>query len=369
MALSPEISIAALFSRIAEKWSDKIAEFLIDRGRSVVEALSLNFSDYFENMIPKCSNVKTLISRDEPIPLSTLYVKTYLYHKDKIIDDQKFIDSLTRPKPVIIAGSAGSGKSIFMKYLFIHLIENIDFRIPLFVELRNLNSLQNWDLISLVYNSIIRPGGTITPDQFRAGLKNGLFILLLDGFDEVDYDNRPELEKEILELQESNPRTQIIISSRMDDRFGSWSQFYLYRVQPMEKDEIIKLLGKIPYDREVRAKFAETVKSELYDKHTSFLSNPLLATMMLVTFDQFAYIPDKIHIFYEQAFEALFFRHDTSKQAAFQRKRYTKLAIDQFKNCLSTFCIASYVKHNYQFSEAEIYDYIRKVLEFERLEE
>jgi hypothetical protein len=90
--------------------------------------------------------------------------------------------------------------------------------------------------------------------------------------------------------------------------------------------------------------------------------------MMLMTFDQFAHIPDKIHIFYEQAFETLFFRHDAGKQAGFRRKMYTDLAINDFKNCLSAVCVSSYFKEKLSFSEAEILEFIRAAAQSQRLE-
>jgi hypothetical protein len=89
---------------------------------------------------------------------------------------------------------------------------------------------------------------------------------------------------------------------------------------------------------------------------------------MLLTFDQFSYIPEKIHIFYEQAFEALFFKHDSSKQAGFRRQHYTTLAIDQFRNCLAVFCAASYTRNMLTFSEAEAVESVRVALEYESLD-
>jgi hypothetical protein len=136
----------------------------------------------------------------------------------------------------------------------------------------------------------------------------------------------------------------------------------------MKKPQVKKLISKLPYDAQLRMQFIKELDKHLYDRHQSFLSNPLLATMMLMTFDQFAHIPDKIHIFYEQAFETLFFRHDAGKQAAFRRKMYTDLAINDFKNCLSAVCVSSYFKQKFEFSEAEILNYIRVAAQSEKLD-
>ena len=44
--------------------------------------------------------------------------------------------------------------------------------------------------------------------------------------------------------------------------------------------------------------------------------------MMLMTFDEFAEIPSKMHIFYDQAFSVLYNKHDAMK-TSFRRKFYT----------------------------------------------
>ena len=75
------------------------------------------------------------------------------------------------------------------------------------------------------------------------------------------------------------------------------------------------MIGKSTTIKEIfQQKFIDNVKKHLYDKHKSFLSNPLLTTMMLLTFDQFAEIPEKMFLFYEQAFDTLFLKHDATKR-------------------------------------------------------
>jgi hypothetical protein len=122
----------------------------------------------------------------------------------------------------------------------------------------------------------------------------------------------------------------------------------------------------MPYDTKLRARFAAEVDDHLYGQHQTFLSNPLLATMMLMTYDQFAHIPAKIHIFYQQAFETLFLKHDAVKGAGFRRKMQTALDINDFRNCLSALSIRSYTKQKFEFSEDELLDYIKKAIEFEK---
>jgi hypothetical protein len=132
----------------------------------------------------------------------------------------------------------------------------------------------------------------------------------------------------------------------------------------MNKNEIIKLVSKLHYDGPIKRKFIQRLKTDLYARHQSFLSSPLLATMMLLTFDQFADIPQKIHLFYEQAFDTLFAKHDATKEA-FKRKMHTQLPIDVFKKHLSYFCLASYYDEKFEFSKEEVLEYVNKGLTIE----
>jgi hypothetical protein len=88
--------------------------------------------------------------------------------------------------------------------------------------------------------------------------------------------------------------------------------------------------------------------------------------MMLITFEQTGQIPDKMHIFYEQAFDALFFLHDAAKEGVYKRKTYANLPIDEFRNCLSAFCIVSYAKEMFSFTQGELRAVTKQALEIEK---
>ena len=79
-------------------------------------------------------------------------------------------------------------------------------------------------------------------------------------------------------------------------------------VRALTIPQVIRLISKIDYDRDLKRHFIEQIYHHLYASHKSFLSSPLLATIMLLTYEYFAEIPNKMHIFYEQAFAALFRR-------------------------------------------------------------
>jgi predicted NACHT family NTPase len=272
------------------------------------------------------------------------------------MSDDELIDELPRIKSLVIEGTGGCGKSMFMRYLYVALCEKPFGRVPLFVELRHLNALVTKDLLTYIYGSIILPGAKLTLQQFEDGLKAGAFSIVLDGFDEIDLDHRKSLEQQILNFRTKFPETILIVSSRPDpdNRFQSWTQFHVCRVQPMTQDQVIELIRNLDYDKATKVKFIKALKDGLYKSQKSFLSNPLLCIMMLLTFQQFGHIPDKMHVFYEHALDALFFRHDASKEGTFRRKTYCGIPEDEFRNCLSAFCMITYAKEKFAFKPSEL---------------
>jgi len=365
----PSAVVPKLFESLLESATRRTIKSVSGGAAKFVDMLRMNFSDYLFSAIDRTSHVKTLLHRDAPVNLFSIYVETFLKSGSTVIRDEILIERCRKSASIFVIGSAGSGKTMFVRYLFLHLIEGGFGIIPIFVELRALNLPEyKDDLVQFMYDTVVRPGAVVTKEQFRYCLRSNLFTLIFDGLDEVEHDRRPGVERQIMNLRESYPKLGIVISSRPDDRVSGWPAFTMYHIEPMKKTQVKKVISRLPYEPKLRAKFIREIDKDLYQKHASFLSNPLLATMMLMTYDQFAYIPEKIHIFYEQAFETLFFRHDAGKDAAFRRKMYTALAINDFKNCLSAMCASSYFKEKFQFGEAEILEFIKKAAQSEQVE-
>jgi NACHT domain len=369
--LDPNKVAAELFHQLIKDTGKLVSTSVRDFFGRVGDVIRKDLQPYFANTIKKCCWVKTLIiNREGPTYLFDIYVHTRVSVRSKIVDDDDLIRELPSLKSVVVEGSGGSGKSMFMRYLFVSLCENTFGKLPIFIELRNMNTVSTKDLLAFMYHSITGPGAVLTREQFDSGLKSGSYCIILDGFDEVDVDQRSHIEKQILDLRELFPELVIIVSSRPDpdNRFQSWTKFHVCRVQPMTQKQVTELIEKLDYDSQIKRKFLKSLKDSLFTTHESFLSNPLLCIMMLITFEQHGHIPDKMHIFYEHAFDALFFRHDAAKEGGYRRKTYGDLKIDEFRDCLSAFCIVSYSKERFSFTSAEVRETINKAAALERKE-
>jgi predicted NACHT family NTPase len=328
-----------------------------------IEKLQVRFRKGFEAYIGKqlsrASTVKTIISSNAPIPLQDIYVNLFLASGDTAARDEDFLKYIDRYRAVVFTATAGAGKSMLMRYLYIRFLETQRDRLPIFIELRDLNQNSKLTIMSLIASRIADYIEGFSDQQLRYAFEQGKLLLFLDGFDEIDHDVRKDRERELNQIAARYDRLQIFVSSRPAEGFANWEKFHVFNVQPFTEKQVELLLSKIPYDQEIKDLFNKKLKEGLYRTHNEFLTNPLLTIMMLVTLEQFAEVPAKIHLFYEYAFEALFGRHDVTK-GGFQRKRHTSLALDDFKRLFSYLCTITYIKKSLSFSSDVLLGYIQQ---------
>jgi Cdc6-like AAA superfamily ATPase len=181
--------------------------------KALADTLRADFSNYLYSAINRTSQVKTLLHRDERVNLFRIYVETFLKADSNIITDDALVERVGKSASVFVVGSAGSGKTMFIRYLFLQLIKSNFGMMPIFVELRGLNSPDyKDDLIQFIYESIVLPGTVVTRDQFDECLHENMFTLILDGLDEVEHDRRPTVEGQIVKLREAYPTMGITIA-------------------------------------------------------------------------------------------------------------------------------------------------------------
>src|SRR5258708_2028167 len=330
--------------------------------------LRIGFRRFIDSNVRRFSTVKTIISSSTPIPLLSIYVNLWLSpaakqrQKPKRLRDEDFLTQINEYRSVVFTATAGAGKSMLMRYLYLRFLEAQTERLPVFIELRDLNQYPSTTIEDYLLTKIREYFDEFSESQLKYGLETGQIILFLDGFDEIDYDKRREPERQINAMTARFDQLLTFVSSRPADTFASWEKFYVFSVDPFTKKQVELLVSKIPYDDEIKSLFQKKLGEGLFNTHREFLRNPLLTIMMLVTLEQFADVPAKVHLFYEYAFEALFARHDATK-GGFQRKRHTRLALDDFKRLLSYFCMYTYLHGLYSFSSEQLLEILQRSLD------
>ncbi|MBU5353904.1 hypothetical protein KQI74_16590 [Paenibacillus barcinonensis] len=349
-----------------DKFFKSIGDFSVDAYKKIKLSSGIAFKRYLETSIKKYSEFKTILYRDAPVFIYEFYEDSELTFGENIIDasDINKLFDLSNNK-IIISGSAGTGKSTLMKHLFLNSIEKRT-EIPIFVELKNINNITDispnflsgkFNLLDFIYESLTNLNFNLEKEYFLKSIESGHLIFFFDGFDEVTPEIREELSLQIVKLGDKYFENSIIISSRPSDDFITWNSFTELRMLPLSKRKALNLIGKINYDTEIKERFIEELDRKLYERHESFSSNPLLLTIMLMTFSQFSDIPEKMYLFYQHAFETLFSKHDSTK-GGYKRRMYTTLAMDDFVKILSSFSIQSYSNNNISFEYRTIKKYL-----------
>ena len=127
---------------------------------------------------------------------------------------------------------------------------------------------------------------------------------------------------------------------------------------------------KIGTEDEKTREFCTQLKDELYDEHKDFAENPLLLSMMFLTFMRNSSIPDHLSDFYQKAYDALYSAHD-GQDKGFYRRDFRCKTIDegQFKLLFAYFCFHSFFEEKYEFSYEEIIGFLNRGIEKQGLKE
>ncbi|CDD60837.1 putative uncharacterized protein [Clostridium sp. CAG:505] len=278
-----------------------------------------------------------------------------------LIDGSSVGNILSQSHFVIIQGTGGIGKSTFLKHLFINEIDKEDL-IPVFIELKDLNAINNddYDISDFVFQRLYDLGSTLKKEYMEYALRSGCFLFLLDGYDEIFTDKKDVFFRKLDSFCDRYSENYFIISSRPYSEFVEFQRFSVLKLASLNKNQALELVKKVDFDQEIKQRFLTALDERLYDNHTSFASNPLLLSIMLLTFDNYAEIPEKLHLFYANAFETLYSKHDATK-AGYRRELRCSLSFDYFKKAFACFCFLTYYQGKFELTYDEINTVLKKI--------
>jgi hypothetical protein len=350
-------------NKFAAEYLDKNIERIYGFGNKFIKGaknkiktkLKRTYQSYIKNITNKYAKTKSFFIRNEQVFLESFYIPLSISLNQQNLGKASANLLIDNGNYFVITGTAGCGKSILMKHLLIDVLKNST-HVPVFIELRELNKTDG-NLVELIKSSLLTYGLKLDYEYFEKAFEAGHFIFFFDGYDEVNNNKREIIRKDIFELVKQYPQCKIIVSSRPDGEFSGWKDFKVLMVNKLQVDEACELINKLPYDEDIKTKFSNDLKNGLFSKHQSFLSNPLLLSIMLLTYGQSANIPNKLSVFYNQAYEALFQRHDTYK-GGFQRDRLLDMDIQDYSKVFSAFSVQTYDKREFQFSRVDALNHL-----------
>lgn len=319
------------------------------------------FEEYLYRTYNNCTNLNILVFPNQQIQITDIYQPITL-NSSKEVSSYKvesFQESFIKPyKKILISDNAGMGKSTLMKWISISLIEQ-SLSIPILIELKRIN--KSHTLIDEIFNQINPIDKSFDKDLILRFLELGSFTILLDGFDEVEYNERQEVIQDIKSLTSKAPENWYILTSRPDPELTSFGDFQLFNIKPLSKKEAFQLIDK--YDSINNNQLSEKLKEGIELKISQvkeFLSNPFLVSLLYKTYTYNKDIPSKKSTFYDEVYSALYKHHDLSKDG-YKRNKKSGLDIHDFRLVLRrlAFNTSKIVKTVY--TDVQLIEYLKEV--------
>lgn len=334
------------------------------------------FRNYIDKAVSYYSTKKTLMYAEKPHPFYDLYVCNDIkYHKHRItgikdtnheitISDSTVKKLEAESKYIIIEGIGGIGKSMFLTHLFLSSAQESEYSgaTPLFLSLKDYKGTTD-NIIDFIWKSVCEYDPGITRKAIIEALQNKELILLLDGLDEIQSSARESFESDLEAFIKSYSGNTIIMTSRpIYNSFVSFSKFSVFDIQALSKVQAMALVDKLEFWDDIAKKnFMQALDSKLYHSHYQFASNPLLLTIMLMTYSSFGEVPAKMHVFYSKAYETMARLHDASK-GSFKRPLHTNLTPEEFAKYFAEFCARTYSDEVLEFDQRSFSAYMFKVI-------
>ena len=266
-------------------------------------------------------------------------------------------DNLNIKNNIVIQGTAGQGKSILLRHLFIKEFETGK-RIPIFIELRRI---QADDSLLSHFNSFIDIlGYPIDRDLFTFLIKTGKFGFFLDGFDEIPDNLQQRILNELEYLAAASPETQFIVTSRPNSGIEMSSIFKIVTLDNLMGTEYEAIIYKLSDSTDYANSLVKRIQAH-ESNIGQLLLTPLLVTLLILSYKSYQVIPEQLADFYETIFELLLRRHDGTKPG-YTRQRSCKLNDHQYRQVFDAFCFESKRLEDTEFNSQQIYYLIEKAI-------
>lgn len=311
---------------------------------------------------------KTLLHRSEPKCLMDFYQPLFIRKYSENVYSEKRIPTssarklLNKWNYITLIGNAGSGKSTIIKYLFTNCFKE-QYKIPVKVELRYLNEFKG-SISEYIYDQIFHFHKLGFSDRIIDRLlSSDSFAFFFDGYDELNSNIKAQTTKDIDSFVQKFPDNKYVITSRPYTSIDLLPLFSNFEVCDLDENEIAAFVKKqIPNEEiELAEKIIKAINKTENRSYSSFLSNPLLLSMFILTFQSYSDIPQKRSEFYDQVFDTLFSIHDSVSKLAFVRERLSGLAKDQIEEILQLFSFLSFFEEKFVFSNNYLTDKLETI--------
>ena len=256
------------------------------------------------------------------------------------------VDAIKKDDRVVLLGDPGSGKSSLMKHLVARIAEGNDVvpgagrLLPVFLVLRDLapilhgatvrpgHNQRQTDLANVIVDYATTRAGTLQVPDFAEGIRQAFVkkevFLVLDGLDEVPYDQRSLVREAVGALLNRFDVRRVIITCRIRSYTGQavFTGMPTYTLAPLKKDLITSFverwytaqcdLGRVE-DRIKTERIQDLSAVATNEPLLSLAGNPMLLTTMTIIHQQETVLPRERVKLYRKAVDLLLRRWQEQK--------------------------------------------------------
>lgn len=358
MSVSIGAALATLFKEPIQKGGNILHD-------EFIHIFDSGLPEYIDSFYDKYSNTKTFIYRDEKVKFYDIFFPINISNRTDVFNTVDLKSLFEKKQFITIIGSAGSGKSMLMKHIFLSTVNN-SFRIPIVIELRNLNDF-NGNIYDYVSNILSKNEIAKTTKIIHRILKQGKFIFLFDGYDEIYSSSKDRITTDIEEFVDIYSKNIFVVTSRPGSNAESLQRFDNFYVQSLTSEQIesfTKLQFKNTEDADSVDKILSVIKSPSNKDYKDYLSSPLLLSMFIFTFKVYPELPKYKSKFYSNVFDTLCTKHDSfTKKGFWLHERKSGLQNEDLENILKWFSYVTFFKGKYNFDETYLKDTLKEIIQ------
>lgn len=342
-----------------DKYVNPKIEMIANSPQDILD-LEEQFKTYLSKKYDIDKYINTIVFHNENKTIDELYIPLTIVQNGKqnsIAFDKDMNNIFDTPIKYLIMDTAGTGKSTLVKFLSTHCIEK-SWGYPFVIELRRLEKDQLIE--EYILNDVQLICKKVKNVDIKDLIRRGDFIFFLDGYDEIAEDKKDSVTKTIREFVTSSDNNSFIMTSRDDDLLSEFSDFKKFHIQELTKEEAYELIMKYDnYGKVSKNLIDEIDKDENYDVIKEFLGNPLMVSLLYMSYEYNRVLHHKKSIFYRQVYDALYFRHDSIKGDANIHEKRSKLDSESFRKVLCAMGFLSVKQGRVEFTKDEIIHLIK----------
>lgn len=296
--------------------------------------ISIYLREYLRQLLRRISQVTTIIAPHHPLPITDIYEPLLLEPQLGLRRTRRIrfeAASIRAGESYLIVDSAGMGKSTFAKHLILD-ITGSTIQIPLFLELRKLKPRES--LLERLAAEIDPHKKDIDERVLQLLLEQGNYTIVLDGFDELPEELRGSISEQIADIATKYDKNSLVLTARPETSLPELPQSKVFAIRPLTPAQAKSLIHR--YDIVSGSHIGKKLIKQLRNVDKEYLKSPLLVVLLYRSFSFNQSIANRVTVFFDEVFNALYKGHDLTK-SGFTRRKDSGLDPDEFRRLTGAF--------------------------------